>query len=585
VQTTSNTSKLSCKDCKSKKQAKMRDRENVAINTNRKDNGDPSSVTPKNIGTKDGISDIMQSSFIVGLALLLRWCISYHPYSGAGKPPMFGDYEAQRHWQEITLNLPISQWYSNSSDNDLQYWGLDYPPITAYHSLLLGRFASILDPDSVKLHQSRGYESYTHKYFMRLSVLIIDLLMFIPAVVYFAFTILPILDSKLKKNQEKKEFFMFKKRHFVLATILFYPGLILIDYGHFQYNCVSLGLFIASVSALFQGSLAIGSFFFVLALNYKQMELYHALPCFFYILGINTPGKRKPLLACLRSLICVSLTVIITFILIWAPFLTDKKVFMDTILRLFPLTRGIFEDKVANIWCTINVLYKLRNNLSNLQLAQICLVSTTVALLPSSLDLFFRPSREKFLLALINSSLSFFLFSFQVHEKSILLVGLPVLLHFHKDPFACFWFLIISVFSMLPLLIKDGLFLAYLASFTFFITSVSWMWFESKIGHFLKNKEDKQEEKQTSRKIKVKKSASLWTSSEIYTNILFSLSLLGVLVLSISSGFLKAPKKYPDLFSLLVSVYSCAHFFLFLIYFNYKQFCAISVPVRKLKMK
>ncbi|XP_011497952.1 PREDICTED: probable dolichyl pyrophosphate Man9GlcNAc2 alpha-1,3-glucosyltransferase [Ceratosolen solmsi marchali] len=563
----------------------MRDRENVMINTNRKDSSDRANSVPKEVGTKDGISEIMQSSLIVGLALLLRWCISYHPYSGDGKPPMFGDYEAQRHWQEITLNLPISQWYSNSSDNDLQYWGLDYPPITAYHSLLLGHVASVVDPDSVKLHRSRGYESRTHKYFMRLSVLIMDLLVFIPAVVYFAFTILPILDSKIKKHQEKKEFLTFKKRHFVLATILFYPGLILIDYGHFQYNCVSLGLFIASVSALFQGSMAIGSFFFVLALNYKQMELYHALPCFFYILGINTPGKRKPLLACLRSLICVSLTVIITFAVIWAPFLTDKKIFMDTVLRLFPLTRGIFEDKVANIWCTINVLYKLRNNFSNLQLAQICLVSTTVALLPSSLDLFFRPSREKFLLALINSSLSFFLLSFQVHEKSILLVGLPVLLHFHKDPFSCFWFLVISVFSMLPLLIKDGLCVAYFASLTFFIISVSWMWFESKISQFVKNKEDKQEEKQTSRKLKIKKSVSVWASSGIYINILFSLSLLGVLVLSVCSGLLKAPKKYPDLFPLLVSVYSCIHFFLFLVYFNYKQFCATSILTRKFKVK
>lgn len=30
--------------------------------------------------------------------------------AGAGKPPMFGDYEAQRHWQEVTYNLPIQQW-------------------------------------------------------------------------------------------------------------------------------------------------------------------------------------------------------------------------------------------------------------------------------------------------------------------------------------------------------------------------------------------------------------------------------------------------------------------------------------------
>ena len=31
--------------------------------------------------------------------------------SGQGVPPMFGDYEAQRHWQEITVNLPIQAQY------------------------------------------------------------------------------------------------------------------------------------------------------------------------------------------------------------------------------------------------------------------------------------------------------------------------------------------------------------------------------------------------------------------------------------------------------------------------------------------
>lgn len=57
---------------------------------------------------------------------------------GEGKPPMFGDYEAQRHWMEITTNLEINEWYINSTSNDLLYWGLDYPPLTAYHSYLNG---------------------------------------------------------------------------------------------------------------------------------------------------------------------------------------------------------------------------------------------------------------------------------------------------------------------------------------------------------------------------------------------------------------------------------------------------------------
>lgn len=48
---------------------------------------------------------------------------------------MHGDFEAQRHWMELTTNLPISRWYFY----DLQYWGLDYPPLTAYHSWVLGK--------------------------------------------------------------------------------------------------------------------------------------------------------------------------------------------------------------------------------------------------------------------------------------------------------------------------------------------------------------------------------------------------------------------------------------------------------------
>lgn len=60
-------------------------------------------------------------------------------FQGFGVKPKFGDYEAQRHWMEITTSLPLSEWYFNTTNNDLQYWGLDYPPLTAYHSFLLGK--------------------------------------------------------------------------------------------------------------------------------------------------------------------------------------------------------------------------------------------------------------------------------------------------------------------------------------------------------------------------------------------------------------------------------------------------------------
>lgn len=42
----------------------------------------------------------------------VRVCSTWHFGCGAGqgKPPMYGDYEAQRHWMEITTNLPVSEW-------------------------------------------------------------------------------------------------------------------------------------------------------------------------------------------------------------------------------------------------------------------------------------------------------------------------------------------------------------------------------------------------------------------------------------------------------------------------------------------
>jgi hypothetical protein len=79
--------------------------------------------------------------------------------AGAGNPPLYGDYEAQRHWMEITVHTPVKEWYRNTTDNDLSYWGLDYPPLTAYQSYSHGLALQALDPQSVALHTSRGYET------------------------------------------------------------------------------------------------------------------------------------------------------------------------------------------------------------------------------------------------------------------------------------------------------------------------------------------------------------------------------------------------------------------------------------------
>ena len=91
---------------------------------------------------------------------------------------MFGDFEAQRHWMELTINLPISQWYFF----DLQYWGLDYPVLTAYHSFICGKLGNFINLSWFALNTSRGLETDDIRTFMRITAIISELIIYIPSI-------------------------------------------------------------------------------------------------------------------------------------------------------------------------------------------------------------------------------------------------------------------------------------------------------------------------------------------------------------------------------------------------------------------
>jgi hypothetical protein len=63
----------------------------------------------------------------------------------------------------------------------LLYWGLDYPPLTAYVSYFFGKVAAATEPAWVALNDSHGIESMQLKMFMRSTVIFCDLLVFLPA--------------------------------------------------------------------------------------------------------------------------------------------------------------------------------------------------------------------------------------------------------------------------------------------------------------------------------------------------------------------------------------------------------------------
>jgi alpha-1,3-glucosyltransferase len=123
---------------------------------------------------------------------------------------------------------------------------------------------------------------------------------------------------------------------------------------------------------------------------------------------------------------------------------------LDPITRIFPFNRGIFEDKVANFWCATNVVLKWRLWASQGTLMRLSTLLTffgflgaAIAPIHAWLRLRNRDTRATevpsvmrtvLLLALLNGSMSFFLFSFQVHEKTILLPLLPLTLLLSTAP-------------------------------------------------------------------------------------------------------------------------------------------------------
>nr|XP_002129715.1 dolichyl pyrophosphate Man9GlcNAc2 alpha-1,3-glucosyltransferase-like [Ciona intestinalis] len=482
-----------------------------------------------------GISSSSAEIWIYILAsILLRLCVSLGPYSGKGKSPMYGDYEAQRHWQEITFNLPIQDWYTNSSLNDLQYWGLDYPPLTAYHSYVCGWLASKIDMDWVKLGDSRGIESNQHKLFMRITVLVADFIIFYTAV--FAISRICKRDDKTTNNGRA-----------LLLLGVFYPGLVLIDHGHFQYNCISLGFMLWMVFCFERDSDVLGSVAFCLALNYKQMELYHALPVFFFLLG---KALSRPWDKCILKLAQLGITVILSFVILWLPFLSSFESITQVVGRLFPFNRGLFEDKVANVWCSISPVIKIKKLFDQTNILRLCSCSTLLLSLPSCLHLMFHPNVKALKLSLVNVSLMFFLFSYQVHEKSILISAVSAILICEKlSPYLVVWFLHMTTFSMSPLLTKDGLMMQqYTSSVLFLFITMLCFWHHN---HVRLNKQGK------------------------FHNVahgLYWMSIICTYLLGIISILTKPPEKYPDIFPVLISIFSCAAFLLSAACFHVYQF-------------
>jgi alpha-1,3-glucosyltransferase len=416
---------------------------------------------------------------------LFRWVTGFWQYSGYQMPPMHGDFEAQRHWMELTVHLPITHWYYH----DLQWWGLDYPPLTAYHSWILGMIGTYIQPDWFALYLSRRSDDPGLKVFMRATVILSEFAIFVPAAV------LCIRQLARLHNINSWE------SAIALTALLMQPATILIDHGHFQYNTVMLGFQLASIASMLAGRSLWSCVFFVCALGFKQMALFYAPAVAAYLAGSCLFLRIN-----IARFIGMAIITVASFAALFLPLIlgTAFDVYRDIQLpidaqtppllaalpfdipssawyrpyvvqllqathRIFPFARGLFEDKVANVWCAIHAsgLHKLTSYDQSL-LSRASLLLTLAAITPPCAVIFFRPQKHLIPLAFSATAWAFYLCGFQVHEKNVLLPLLPMTLLLGTaegmKPAIRAWVgygNLVACFTMFPLLTRDGLRIPY----------------------------------------------------------------------------------------------------------------------------
>lgn len=112
------------------------------------------------------------------------------------------------------------------------------------------------------------------------------------------------------------------------SLVLLHPAFILIDHGHFQFNCVCLGFAAAAAALASTGVHGVGtwqlagSVMFVMSLCYKQIALYYAPAFFFHLLGMSF-STGGGLLEGLFNVAKLGAVVVLSFAAFFAPWLTS----------------------------------------------------------------------------------------------------------------------------------------------------------------------------------------------------------------------------------------------------------------------
>ncbi|GAA5871553.1 hypothetical protein JCM8547_001370 [Rhodosporidiobolus lusitaniae] len=377
------------------------------------------------------------------------------------------DFEVHRNWLAITHSLPLTQWYYDTTSE----WTLDYPPFFAFFERFLSTFAYIVDPAVVRL-DNLGYGAMSAVTFQRTTVIASELVL-----VFGLF--------RWARTSTKPDY---PTAFLIAASVVFHPGLLIVDHIHFQYNGFLLGTLLWSLLAARDNNLYACAALFATLLNFKHIFVYLALPYFVFLLRRHCfpPGGKFQLDRVIElGLIVVGITALSFGPFVLAGGISQLKQIFS---RLFPFQRGLNHAYWAgNVWAIVSAVDRILvkylvsrgwpiSTEALTSSSRGLIGSTTFGVLPQVtpratfaltfaftaaflVKLWFDPSFKRFLHSVVLAAMTSFLWGWHVHEKAVLLFLVPLSLTATEDDnhYRCFVLATTAgVFGLFPLLIKPA---------------------------------------------------------------------------------------------------------------------------------
>eukprot|EP00727_Mastigamoeba_balamuthi_P006075 m51a1_g2087 putative probable dolichyl pyrophosphate glc1man9 c2 alpha- -glucosyltransferase (801) ;mRNA; f:1514885-1518305 len=375
------------------------------------------------------------------------------------------DFERHRNWMAATHSLPVSEWYNEGRESE---WFIECPPLFALFQWALSFFARLVDPALVSsgtsglstAQQSRSLA------FQRAAVILSDAV-YVIALIRFCSRAYGL--SKTKKVDHGTA---------VLCAAVLSPALLLVDHVHLQYCGMMHGLLVLAAGSAWSSSYLSATIAFSLLLNFRPsfaclapafaLHVFRA-HCFASprVSVFESPRRWREAFQMPRFLQLVAGAVVI-FLLSFGPFLGDLP---ELLSRILPTGKGPCNVYWApNFWALYNVADKAVAAAAryvrgaapmSFHDAATAAASQTFEVLPAptpeiTLVLFFltlipilwrvwkEPSPQRFVLSLVQSGASYFLFGWQMQETAILMAIIPLYLLAGQAPCYARWAIVIS---------------------------------------------------------------------------------------------------------------------------------------------